>query len=172
MSAYGPSFPVEGGGGGGGDSIVTPPAATTQSVAAGGTPSAKTFGAFTDPDGVINNYNATMVNAVGSTSVSGSGLGAYTFSGFANGNSFTLKLDARNSSNEILATALHTVSIATAALAADGNNNAILTKTEAQSTAGATVGTVTFRGNASAAAYLSGAPTLPVSMRRTTETGL
>ena len=108
-----PVFPAPGSGGGG-DSIVTPPAATTQAVSSGGSPTAKTFGAFTDPDSVIDNYNATMVNAVGSTSASGSGLGAYTFSGSSDGDSFTLKLDARNSSNEILATAVHTVNIAAA----------------------------------------------------------
>lgn len=98
--------------GGGGDSIVTPPSSTTQAVSSGGSPSAKTFGSFTDPDGVIDNYNATMVNAVGSTSVSGTGLGAYTFSGSSDGDAFTLKLDARDSSNNILATAIHTVDIA------------------------------------------------------------
>lgn len=107
--------PGSGGGGGGGDSIVTPPSSTTEAVAAGGSPAAKTFGAFTDPDGVIDNYNATIINAVGSTTVSGTGLGAYTFSGSADGDSFTLKLDARDSSNNILATALHTVNVAAAA---------------------------------------------------------
>jgi hypothetical protein len=83
-------------------------------VASGGSPAAKTFGAFTDPDGVIDNYNATMVNAVGSTSVSGTGLGAYTFSGSADGDSFTLKLDARDASNNVLATAVHAVDVAAA----------------------------------------------------------
>ena len=99
------------GGGGGSDSIVTPPSPTSQSVAAGGSLSAKTFGSFTDPDGVINNYVSAVTNAVGSASVSGSGLGAYTFAGTADGNSGTLSLTARNAANESLATATHSFSI-------------------------------------------------------------
>ena len=101
-------------GGGGGGSVVTPPASTTEAVASGGSPAAKTFGAFTDPGSAIDNYNATMVNAVGSTSASGSGLGPYTFSGSADGDSFTLKLDARDASNNVLATAVHAVDVAAA----------------------------------------------------------
>ena len=94
---------------------VVPPAATSQAVSAGGSPAAKTFVAFDDPGGLIDNYQAVMKNAVGSTSVSGSGLGAYTFSGHSNGASFTLSLNARDSDNNILATATHTVNIANAA---------------------------------------------------------
>ena len=94
---------------------VVPPSATSQAVSAGGSPSAKTFIAFDDPGGLINNYQAVMQNAVGSTSVSGSGLGAYSFSGHANGGSFTLSLNARDSDNNVLATATHTVNIASAA---------------------------------------------------------
>jgi hypothetical protein len=93
----------------------SPSVTGAEAVASGGSPAAKTFGAFNDQDSTINNYNATIVNAVGSTSVSGSGLGPYTFSGSADGDSFALKLDARNSSNEVLATALHSVDIAAAA---------------------------------------------------------
>ena len=158
-----PVFPApgSGGGGGGGDSIVTPPAATTQAVSSGGSPSAKTFGAFTDPDGVIDNYNATMVNAVGSTSASGTGLGAYTFSGSSDGDSFTLKLDARNSSNEILATAVHTVNIASAgdtALDPNANTASVPAISQTDATSGTTIGTVSFTGPSPAAgATLGGA---------------
>lgn len=117
VPCFDPSTGASGGpaGGGGGDSIVTPPVATTQAVASGGSPTAKTFSSFTDPDGVIDNYNATVVNVVGTTTATGTGLGPYTFSGSADGDSFTLKLDARNSSNEVLATAVHSVDIAAAA---------------------------------------------------------
>ena len=114
MSAYGPSFPVEGGGGAAAPQPVTPPAPTSESVASGGSPSNKTFGSFTDPDSRIDNFNATITNVVGSTSISGSGLGAYSFSGSADGNSFVVELDARDASNNILATAVHAVSIAAA----------------------------------------------------------
>jgi len=100
--------------GGGGDSIVTPPAATSQAVAAGGSLTAKTFSAFTDPDSVIDNYVSSVTNAVGSAAVSGSGLGAYTFGSTANGNSGTLSLTARDASNNALATATHSFSIADA----------------------------------------------------------
>jgi hypothetical protein len=106
------------GGGGGGDSIVTPPAATSEAVAAGGSLAAKTFGAFTDPDGVIDNFVASVTNATGSAAVSGSGLGPYTFSNTANGDAGTLSLTARDSSNNPLATATHTYSIALPAGAA------------------------------------------------------
>jgi hypothetical protein len=102
----------------GGDSIVEPPASTFEAVASGGSPAAKTFAAFTDTDSTINNYAATVVNAVGSTTVSGSGLGPYTLSGSTDGDSFTLKLDARNASNEVLATAVHAVDVAAAGGAA------------------------------------------------------
>ena len=94
------------GGGGGGDSTVTPPSPTSQSVASGTNVSAKTFGAFTDSDGIIASFQSVMTNAVGSASVSGSGLGAYTFSTSA-GNAGTLSLNAKDSSGNIVATAVH-----------------------------------------------------------------
>ncbi len=93
------------------DSIVTAPAATSEAVAAGGSLSAKTFGAFTDPDGVIDNYVATVENASGSAAVSGSGLGPYTFSGTADGDAGTLYLTARDTSDNHLATAVHSFAI-------------------------------------------------------------
>jgi hypothetical protein len=130
-------------------------------VSSGGSPTAKTFGAFTDPDGVIDNYNATMVNAVGSTSASGTGLGAYTFSGSSDGDAFTLKLDARNSSNEILATAVHTVNIASAgntALDPNANTASVPAISQTDATSGTTIGTVSFTGPSPAAgATLGGA---------------
>jgi|TARA_R100000084_G_scaffold37668_3_gene15101 hypothetical protein len=91
---------------------VQPPSPTSEAVAAGGTPAAKTFGAFTDPSSLIDSYSAVMTNAVGSSGISGSGLGAYTFSGTANGNSFTLSLKALDADGDTLATATHTVNIA------------------------------------------------------------
>ena len=116
MSAYGPSFPVEGGGGGGANpQPVTPPAPTSQSVSAGGSLSAKTFGSFTDPDSRIDNFVSSVTNASGSASVSGSGLGPYTFSSTANGDSGTLSLTARDASNNPLATATHSFRIAASA---------------------------------------------------------
>lgn len=95
---------------------VQPPSATTESVAAGGSPAGKTFGAFTDPDGAIASYTVGISNAVGSTSIgSGSGLGAYAVTGFANGDSYTLYLNAKNADGDVVATAVHTVDIAAAA---------------------------------------------------------
>lgn len=83
------------GGGGGSTYTVSPPAAATQVKAAGASLVAHTFGAFTGADaGSIDGYTARTVNAVGSTSWSGSGLGAWTPSGDADGNSGTLALDA------------------------------------------------------------------------------
>ena len=83
--AFDPTTGASGGpnNGGGGGSPVTAPAATSQAVAAGGSLTAKTFGAFTDSGGVIDNYVSSVTNAAGSASVSGSGLGAYTFSNTA-----------------------------------------------------------------------------------------
>jgi hypothetical protein len=84
-------------------------------VAAGGSPSAHTFKAFTDPDGVIVSYQATLTNVVGATTVSGSGLGPYAFSGSADGDGFVLELDALDGSAQVVATAVHAVDIAAAA---------------------------------------------------------
>ena len=92
--------------GGGGDSTVTPPSPTSQSVASGTNVSAKTFGSFTDSDGIIASFQSVMTNAVGSASVSGSGLGAYTFSTSAD-NAGTLSLNAKDSDGNVVATAVH-----------------------------------------------------------------
>jgi len=132
-------------------SDVTPPAATSQAAASGATPAAKTFGAFTDPDTTISGYNAALANIVGSTSLSGSGLGAYTFSGFSDGDSFVVTLDARDSGGQVVATAVHAVSIAVAAsgpssLDPDTNTNSLNTTNQSNATTGWNAGTVLFTG--------------------------
>lgn len=119
MGTRGPMYGGMGGlaaGGGGADPApVTPPAATSEAVASGGSPAAKTFGAFTDPDGRISSYSAAITNAVGTTSIaSGSGLGAYTVSGSADGDSYALRLTALDADGDPLATAVHVVDIAVA----------------------------------------------------------
>lgn len=101
---------------GGGGTPPTPPAATTEAVAAGGSPSATTFGAFTDPGSVISSYQATLTSTVGTTALAGgSGLGPYTYSGFADGDSFVVELDAKDAGGNVVATAVHAVDIAAAA---------------------------------------------------------
>lgn len=116
MGAHPPMFGGMGGAGAGAaadPAPVTPPAATSEAVAADGAPAAKTFGAFTDPDGRIASYSAAITNAVGSTAIaSGSGLGAYTVSGYANGDGYVLRLTALDASGNPLATAVHVVDIA------------------------------------------------------------
>mgnify|MGYP003110522452 FL=1 len=108
-----PIAPVFPGAGGGGDSTVTPPSPTSESVASGSNFSAKTFGSFTDPDGIIASYQAVTTNTTGSTSWSGSGLGAYTASSSA-GDAGTLSLNAKDSDGNVVATAVHTYSRAAA----------------------------------------------------------
>jgi hypothetical protein len=106
------------GGGGGSAYDVSPPAATTEATSAGVALSAKTFGSFTGADaGLIDGYTARTVNAVGSTAWSGSGLGAYTPSGGADGDAGVLALDA-TIGGVVVATALHDYSRAAAAGAA------------------------------------------------------
>ena len=116
---FDPTTGASGGASGGGGTVqpVTAPAPTSQAVAAGGTLSAKTFSAFTDPGGRIDpsKYVATTTTASGSTSWSGSGLGAFTPSGSADGDAGTLSLTARDSSNNPLATAVHSYERASAA---------------------------------------------------------
>jgi len=102
------------GGGGGSAYDVSPPAATSQAKAAGAGLTAHTFGSFTGADaGSIDGYSARIVNAVGSTSWSGSGLGAWTPSGDADGNAGVLALDA-TIGGTVVATALHDYSRAAA----------------------------------------------------------
>ncbi len=96
----------------GGSDTVTPPAATSETVAAGGSPAPKTFGAFTDAGGEIDSYSATILAVVGSGTLSGTGLGAYTISGAVEGDTYSILLTALNSSSQALATAVHTVEMA------------------------------------------------------------
>ncbi len=107
-----PTYPAPGGGsgGGGGGSVdpVEPPSPTSQNVAAGGSLAAVTFGSFSDAGGRIASYAATVTNSAGSTSFSGSGLGAYTASGASDGSAGTLSLTARDAAGDDLATAVHT----------------------------------------------------------------
>jgi hypothetical protein len=102
-------------GGGGSAYDVSPPAATTEATSSGVALSAKTFSAFTGADaGLIDGYTARTVNAAGSTSWSGTGLGAYTPSGGADGDAGVLALDA-TIGGVVVATALHDYSRAAAA---------------------------------------------------------
>jgi hypothetical protein len=91
---------------GAGDSTVTPPSPTSESTASGSNFAAKTFGAFTDTDGIIASYQAITTNSTGSTSWSGSGLGPYSATSSA-GDSGTLSLNAKDSGGNIVATAVH-----------------------------------------------------------------
>lgn len=96
---------------GGSADPVTPPAAQSQSVAAGGSLSDVTFGAFTDPGGRISSYSATKTNVVGSATISGTGLGPYAIAGDADGEVLGIELDALDASANVLATAVYTGSI-------------------------------------------------------------
>ncbi len=113
---FDPATGASGGASGGGGSAydVTPPAATTQAKAAGAGLTAHTFASFTGADaGSIDGYTARTVNAVGSTSWSGSGLGAYTPGSDADGDAGVLALDA-TIGGTVVATALHDYSRAAA----------------------------------------------------------
>lgn len=99
---------------GGSADPVTPPAAQSQSVAAGGSLSDVTFGAFTDPGARISSYSATKTNVVGSATISGSGLGPYAIAGDADGEVLGIELDALDASANVLATAVYTGTIAAA----------------------------------------------------------
>ena len=94
---------------------VTAPAATSESVASGGTPANVTFSAFTDPDSRIASYSKTEINAVGSATWTGTGLGAYSVSGSADGDSGAILLTALDSGGDPLATAVHVWDVAAAA---------------------------------------------------------
>ncbi len=112
--AHSPSITGSTGGGGGSAYDVTPPAATTQAKAAGASLTAHTFGSFGGADaGSIDGYTARIVNASGSTSWSGSGLGAWTPSADADGDAGVLALDA-TIGGVVVATALHDYSRAAA----------------------------------------------------------
>lgn len=105
-------FKVQAASGGGTVQPVTPPSAATEVVAAGGSLADVTFGPFTDPGSRIDNYNLVKTNVSGSAAVSGSGLGPYAITGDANGEVLGLELQARDSSNNVLATAVYVGRIA------------------------------------------------------------
>jgi len=97
-------------------STVQPPAPTSESVSSGGTPANKTFSAFTDAGGVIASYAASITNIAGTTSISsGTGLGPYVVTGSADGDAYVLYLDAKDSSGNVVATAIYGVRIASGA---------------------------------------------------------
>ena len=81
---------------------VTPPAPVKAVVSAGGSFSDVTFGAFIDPKGLIASYTATATNLQGTATISGSGLGPYTISGEADGESLVINLAAKDASNRVL----------------------------------------------------------------------
>jgi len=94
---------------------VTPPAPTATSTASGGTPPDKTFGAFSDPEGVIASYDGTLKVIAGTPSLtSGSGLGAYAVAA-TDGDAWVLYLDAKNAAGDIVSTAVHGARVASGA---------------------------------------------------------
>lgn len=103
------------GSGSGSIDAATPPADTSESVAAGVGLGAKTFSAFTgDGASSIASYQVANVQASGSCTWSGSGLGPYTPSD-SDGDSGTLYLDAKDSSGNVLGRAVHSYDRAAAA---------------------------------------------------------
>lgn len=134
---------TSGGGGGGGGASVQPPAPSTEVLASGGDPVSFTFSAFTDTGGIIASYTASITNVIGSTSIaSGSGLGPYTFTGYADGDNFLLLLEAKNSSGDTVATAIRAVYIAPSTGTEPGTGFQFLFATDAGVTIG-TAGTLT-----------------------------
>ena len=81
---------------------VIPPDPVKAVVSAGGSFSDVTFAAFIDPKGLISSYTATKTNLQGTATISGSGLGPYTISGEANGESLVITLAAKDASNRVL----------------------------------------------------------------------
>lgn len=102
-------------GGGGSVDPVTPPVAASEAVASGGSLADVTFSAFTDPGGRIASYTATATNVAGSATISGTDLGPYAISGAADGEVLLVELDAKDASGDVVATAVYTGVIATAA---------------------------------------------------------
>lgn len=90
-----------------GDSTVTPPSATEEYVASSATLSAKTFGAFTDADAIIDSYSAVISSNLDNATVSGSALGPYTISDAISGEHGTLTLNALDASANVVASATH-----------------------------------------------------------------
>ena len=81
---------------------VIPPDPVKAVVSAGGSFSNVTFAAFIDPKGLIVSYTATATNLQGTATISGSGLGPYTISGEADGESLVINLAAKDASNRVL----------------------------------------------------------------------
>ena len=81
---------------------VVPPDPVEVSVGSSGTLGPVTFGSFLDRRGIINSYSAAVTNLVGSATISGSGLGPYTISGAADGESIVITLSALDSSSNVL----------------------------------------------------------------------
>lgn len=92
---------------------VDPPAPTSESTTTGTNFAVKTFDSFTDPDGRIHSYSLTIVNARGTASWSGSGLGPYTPTS-SDGDAGSLVLDALDSQSAVIASAVHTYDRASA----------------------------------------------------------
>lgn len=92
---------------GGFDGVVAP-SPTFQTKSPGNSLDPVTFGSFDDPGGFIASYSISTINGSGSTSWSGTGLGAYSPSSDADGSNGTLLLNALDSSGNVLATASHT----------------------------------------------------------------
>ena len=95
---------------GGAAGAVAAPATTSQSVAAGATLANVTFGAFTDNDGVIVSYSASVTSS-GSATVSGTGLGPWSINGAVDGESGVLTLNALDSVGQVVGTAVHVWSV-------------------------------------------------------------
>lgn len=111
---FDPTTGASGGATPGGGSPVTPPAPTSEGTTAGVNFAVKTFGAFTDPDGVIASYAAVTTNSTGTASWSGTGLGPYSATS-SDGDAGTLSLNARDSGGQTVATAVHSYDRAAAA---------------------------------------------------------
>ena len=130
-------------GGGAAAAPPQPPAPTQESVFSGDAPASFTFSAFTDTDGVIATYVATITNVVGSTTIaSGSGLGPYTFDNYEDGDNFVLTLEARNSDGDAVATAVRAIYIQPSTGTITGTGLAFLFATQVSATIG-TAGTLT-----------------------------
>lgn len=121
---------------------VSAPTPTSEDVAAGGSPTAKTFSAFTDTGGRINSYTAAIVTVSGTLSLSGSGLGPYTVSGSTDGDAWSIYLTALDVDGNPLANAVHTVRIASPSSGASWATLADIDFTTADTLAGINTGTL------------------------------
>lgn len=103
-------------GGGGGSDIVVEPASGIQSesVASGGSLADVTFDDFTGDTGDIASYELTKVNVAGSATMTGTGLGAYAVASEADGEVLAARLDAKDSSGNILASRFYVGHVAAA----------------------------------------------------------